>query len=141
MRRTAGLVAGLLLVGGLAGCGQDGAETTDEQFCSDVADLESEVDEFNSMAESGADLDALNVQALAIVAAAKALSADTQRLDDEEAKDSLNDAQLELQASIDAVEAESDSLAEAEAGITAAVDEYAATVDEVSAQLGCASTE
>ncbi len=137
MRRTAGVVAALLLVGGLAGCGQDNEVTADEQFCAALAELESDVATFDALVESDASVDELNIQAVAIAASAKNLSADTQRLDDQLASDSMNAAQLELQAAIDAIEAQASSAADAEMAVTAAVDQYAATAQEVSTQVGC----
>ena len=50
MRRTTAVIAGLVLVAGLAGCGQDSSGDANEEFCTELATLQADVDEFNSMA-------------------------------------------------------------------------------------------
>ena len=140
MRRALGVVVGLLLLaGGLGGCGQDSASTQDEEFCAALAELEADVAKFDSMVASDAPVDELSVQAVAVAASAKGLSADTQRLDDQAASDSLNAAQLELQVEIDAIDVQASSAEDAEPALRAAVDKYAATAQAVSTQVGCTS--
>ena len=137
MRRTTALIAGLVLVGGLAACGADSSGNANEEFCTDLAELQKDVDEFNSMAQSGAAFDELQVQAQAVAADAKNLSATTQRLEDEQAKSEMNAATADLSTALAAVDAADSSEASSVAAVKAAMSGYEASVDQVSAQVGC----
>jgi hypothetical protein len=137
MRRATALIAGLVLVGGLVGCGQDSSGNANEDFCTALTDLQKDVDEFNSMVTSGASVDELGVQANAVAASAKDVSADAQRLDDQAAKDAMNQASLDLQKSVTAATSASLSPAEQTTALKAAVDQYEATATQVSTQVGC----
>ena len=137
MRRTTSLIAGLVLVAGLAGCGEDSSGNANEEFCTELAALQTDVDEFNSMTGSGASFNELSVQAQAVAADAKNLSATTQRLDDEQAKDQMNAATAQLEADLSAVDTETSSEAEAIVSVKAAMKEYETSVDEVATQVGC----
>jgi hypothetical protein len=83
----------------------DSSGNADEEFCTDLAELQKDVDEFNSMAQSGAAIDELQVQAQAVAADAKNLSATTQRLKDEQAKSEMNAAAGDLSTALAAVDA------------------------------------
>ena len=95
MRRTTATIAGLVLVAGLAGCGQDSREETNAEFCTAITALQTEVDTFNALVQAGTDFDELQVQAQAVVAASKEVSAVTQRLD-ERPKNEMNAASEQL---------------------------------------------
>jgi predicted metalloprotease with PDZ domain len=137
MRRTTAVIAGLVLVAGLAGCGQDSSGNANEEFCTELATLQADVDEFNSMVGSSASFNDLEVQAQAVAADAKNLSATTQRLEDQEAKDAMNAATVQLETALGAVDVATSSEAESVAAVKAAMKEYEASVDEVAAQVGC----
>jgi hypothetical protein len=137
MRRTTALITGLVLIGGLVACGEDSGGSAEEDFCTALSELQGEVGEFESMRASGASVDELGVQATAVAASAKNVSADAQRLDDPAATDAMNEATAELTAALTAVsEATLPPEQEAEA-IEAAVDEFAASAEQVSTQVGC----
>lgn len=137
MRRTTAVIAGLVLVAGLAGCGQDSSGDANEEFCTELATLQADVDEFNSMTGSGASYNDLSVQAQAVAADAKNLAATTQRLEDEQAKDQMNAATAQLEADLSAVDPATSSEAETIVSVKAAMKEYETSVDEVATQVGC----
>ena len=139
MRRTTALIAGLVLVAGLAGCGEDSSGNANEEFCTELATLQADVDQFNSMVESGASYNDLSVQAQAVVADSKNLAATTQRLEDEQAKDEMNAATAQLESDLGAVDTSTSSEAEATVSVKAAMKEYETSVDQVAAQVGCAA--
>jgi hypothetical protein len=139
MRRTTAVVAGLMLVGSLAACGQDSPEETNAEFCSAISALQAEVATFNTQVQAGAEFDALQVQAQAVVAASKEVSAVTQRLD-EGAKNEMNAASEQLDAAVGAIDDADMTAQESVAAAKSAVDAYAATASEVSAQVGCTSS-
>jgi hypothetical protein len=139
MRRTTSLIAGLVLVTGLAGCGEDSSGNANEEFCTELATLQADVDQFNSMVESGASYNDLSVQAQAVAADSKNLAATTQRLEDEQAKDEMNAATAQLEADLGAIDTSTSSGAEATVSVKAAMKEYETSVDQVAAQVGCAT--
>lgn len=138
MRRRIALIASLVLVGGLVGCGEDSSGDADnEEFCSAASELQKEVDEFNSMVTSDASPDDLATQATAVGASAKNLSAATQRLDDPAATDTMNQASQDLQAAVNVATSANLSPEQETAALESAVDQYAASVAQVSTQAGC----
>ncbi len=136
MRRTTATMACLVLVVGLAGCGQDSAEETNAEFCSAITAMQAEVDTFNTQVQAGTEFDELQVQAQAVVAASKEVSAVTQRLD-EEPKNEMNAASEQLSTAVGAIDEADLTPTESVAAAKSAVDAYAATATEVSAQVGC----
>ena len=137
MRRTTAVIAGLVLVAGLAGCGQDSSGNANEEFCTELATLQADVDEFNSMVGSSASYNDLSVQAQAVAADAKNLAATTQRLEDEQAKEQMNAATAQLEADLSAIDTATSSEAEAIVSVKAAMTEYETSVEEVATQVGC----
>lgn len=137
MRRTTAVIAGLVLVAGLAGCGQDSGGNANEEFCTELATLQADVDEFNSMVGSSASYNDLSVQAQAVAADAKNLAATTQRLEDEQAKEQMNAATAQLEADLSAIDTATSSEAEAIVSVKAAMTEYETSVEEVATQVGC----
>jgi hypothetical protein len=137
MRRTTALIASLVLVGGLVACGGDSSGNADQDFCSSLSQLQKDIDQFQSMVASGASINDLEVQATAVAASAKNLSADAQRLDDQAATDAMNQASLDLQAAVSAASDSAMSPQEEAKALQAAVDSYEATAQQVSAQVGC----
>ena len=137
MRRTTAVIAGLVLVAGLAGCGQDSSGDANEEFCTELATLQADVDEFNSMVGSSASYNDLSVQAQAVAADAKNLAATTQRLEDEQAKEQMNAATAQLEADLSAIDTATSSEAEAIVSVKAAMTEYETSVEEVATQVGC----
>lgn len=139
MRRATALTVGLVLVSGLVACGQDSSGNADQQFCTAFSELQKDVGEFNSMVTSNSSIDELEVQATALAAAAKNLSADAQRLDDQAAKDSMNQASLDLQAAVTAATDSTAPPAQEAQALQAAVDKYEASAQQVATQVGCAT--
>ena len=137
MRRATALIAGLVLVGGLVGCGQDSSGDANEEFCTGMSDLQTNVDEFHSMAKSGASIEDLRFRRRRWLADAKDLSADTQRLEDQQAKDDMNAATLQLETAVGSVDLATMSAEEATTVVTTAVDPYEQTAQQVATQVGC----
>jgi hypothetical protein len=138
MRRTTAVVAGMVLILGPAGCGQDSVEESSAELCDSIAELESGVVKFRSMLESGATRDELSIQLNSISAETKNVVLD--------AKDLAQSVQEELQATGETLKSDADELvdesltdAQIKTGLESAVAEYEAGIASVKAQAGCST--
>lgn len=138
MRRTVAAIAGLVLVGGLVGCGQDSVEESNEALCSSLSDLQADVEEFRTMLTSGATRDELEIQLNSVSADTKNVLLDSQDLA-QSVSDELNAAADDLKASVSELDDEAVSDEQMRNDLGAAADGYQAGVSDVQDQVGCSA--
>jgi hypothetical protein len=138
MRRTLAAIAGLVLVGGLVGCGQDSVEESNEQLCNSLSDLQAGVEEFRTMLTSGATRDELAIQLNSVSADTKNVLIDSKELA-QSVSDDLNAAADDLKASVSELDAETVGDEQMRADLSAAADGYQAGVSDVQDQVGCSA--
>ena len=138
MRRTVAAIAGLVLVGGLVGCGQDSVEESNEALCSSLSDLQADVEEFRTMLTSGATRDELGIQLNSVSADTKNVLLDSQDLA-QSVSDELNAAADDLKASVSDLDDEAVSDEQMRNDLSAAADGYQAGVSDVQDQVGCSA--
>lgn len=138
MRRTVAAIAGLVLVGGLVGCGQDSVEESNEALCSSLSDLQADVEEFRTMLTSGATRDELEIQLNSVSADTKNVLLDSQDLA-QSVSDELNAAADDLKATVSELDDEAVSDEQMRNDLGAAADGYQAGVSDVQDQVGCSA--
>lgn len=138
MRRTVAAIAGLVLVGGLVGCGQDSVEDSNEELCSSLSDLQLDIDEFRTMLTSGATRDELLIQLNSVSADTKNVLLNSKELA-QSVSDDLNVAADDLKSSVSELDDQTVSDGEMKADLSTAADEYQAGVTEVQDQVGCSA--
>lgn len=138
MRRTVAAIAGLVLVGGLVGCGQDSVEESNEALCSSLSDLQADVEEFRTMLTSGATRDELEIQLNSVSADTKNVLLDSQNLA-QSVSDDLNAAADDLKATVSELDDEAVSDEQMRNDLGAAADGYQAGVSDVQDQVGCSA--
>ncbi len=138
MRRTMAAIAGLVLVGGLVGCGQDSVEDSNEELCSSLSDLQMGIDEFRTMLTSGATRDELLIQLNSVSADTKNVLLNSKELA-QSVSDDLNVAADDLKSSVSELDDQTVSDGEMKADLSTAADEYQAGVTEVQDQVGCSA--
>ena len=138
MRRTVAVIAGLVLVGGLAGCGQDSVEESNEALCSSLSDLQTGVEEFRTMLTSGATRDELEIQLNSVSADTKNVLIDSKELA-QSVSDDLNAAADGLKSSVSELDDEAVTDEQMRTDLSTAADEYQAGVTDVQDQVGCSA--
>jgi len=136
MRGTAAVFAGLVLVGGLAGCGQDSVEDANAEVCSSLADLQGEVTDLQDMLTGDATRDQLEIQVQSIIAQTKTVVLDARNLA-ESVKADLEATGDQLRSDIGELDDESLSDGVVKSTLTSAAGTYQAGVADVTSQLGC----
>ncbi len=138
MRGTAAVMAGLVLVGGLASCGQDSVEDANSEACSSLAELQGEITDFQAMLAGDATRDELEVQIQSIISETRNVVLD--------ARDLAETVQQDLQATGDQLrsdvgELDDESLSDGvvKSTLTTAASTYRAGVADVTSQLGCSA--